>query len=107
MHSFQRQTIGDCLVLGAGRGGFTHICVGRGSTAGRMSGELAPSTDFEPGLSFSPRNMEGISLRQDLHIHSKSKKVCGTAFSVKKKLQKKCVNPGVNVSRQMRVNPDQ
>ena len=42
MHSFQRQTIGDCLVLGAGRGGFTHICVGRGSTAGRMSGELAP-----------------------------------------------------------------
>ena len=42
MHSFQRQTIGDCLVLGAGRGGFTHICVGRGSPAGRMSGELAP-----------------------------------------------------------------
>ena len=42
MHSFQRQTIGDCLVLGARRGGFTHICVGRGSTAGRMSGGLAP-----------------------------------------------------------------
>ena len=28
-------------------------------------------------------------------IHSKSEKVCGTAFSVKKKLRKKCVNPGV------------
>ena len=37
-------------------------------------------------------------------IHSKSEKVCRTAFSVKKKLRKKCVNPGVNVSRQMRVN---
>ena len=37
-------------------------------------------------------------------IHSKSEKVCGTAFSVKKKLRKKCINPGVNVSRQMRVN---
>ena len=29
------------------------------------------------------------------YIHSKSEKVCGTAFSVKKKLRKKCVNPGV------------
>ena len=28
-------------------------------------------------------------------IHSKSEKVCRTAFSVKKKLRKKCVNPGV------------
>ena len=28
-------------------------------------------------------------------IHSKSEKVCGTAFSVKKNLRKKCVNPGV------------
>ena len=37
-------------------------------------------------------------------IHSKSEKVCGTAFSVKKNVRKKCVNPGVNVSRQMRVN---
>ena len=39
MHSFQGQTVGDCIALGAGRGRFTHICVG--STAGRMSGELA------------------------------------------------------------------
>ena len=30
-----------------------------------------------------------------LGIHSKSEKVCGIAFSVKKKLRKKCVNPGV------------
>ena len=42
MHSFQRQTIGDCLVFGAMRGGFTHICVGSGSTAGRLSEGLAP-----------------------------------------------------------------
>ena len=31
---------------------------------------------------------------EDRHIHSKSEKVCGTAFS-EKKLRKKCVNPGV------------
>ena len=42
MHSFQRQTISDCLVFGARRGGFTHICVGSGSTAGRLSEGLAP-----------------------------------------------------------------
>ena len=30
-------------------------------------------------------------------------KVCWTAFSVKKKLRKKCINPSVNVLRQMRV----
>ena len=47
MHSFQRQTIGDCLVLGAERGGFTHICVGRGSTAGKMSGELVTFETYD------------------------------------------------------------
>ena len=31
----------------------------------------------------------------NITIHSKSEKVCGTAFSVKKKLRKKCINPGV------------
>ena len=31
----------------------------------------------------------------DSIIHSKSEKVCRIAFSVKKKLRKKCVNPGV------------
>ena len=30
----------------------------------------------------------------EVPIHSKSEKVCGTAFSVKK-FRKKCVNPGV------------
>ena len=42
MHSFQRQTISDCLVFGGRRGGFSHICVGNGSAAGRLSEGLAP-----------------------------------------------------------------
>ena len=45
-----------------------------------------------------------MSTMSMMTIYSKSEKVCGTAFSVKKNLWKKCVNPGVNVSRQMRVN---
>ena len=57
MHSFQGQTVGDCVALGAGRGRFTHICVG--STAGRMSGELAlgaPPADC-PGSLMSQRSL--------------------------------------------------